>query len=225
MGFWNLLATVVPLGIGAAFTPSLLAMQILIVSRDPWRQRSLAVIVGAASAFVLVGLLFLLGFTQLPRMSEDGVGAVIRIVVGVGLWGFCIWLFIPHPQVQARVEADIQRYVGRATPWLFFGIAFALSIKDVSSFVVLIPAIHDIAVGDVNILEQVILLVVLYVLALSPVLLPPALRMAFGHRVDRPFQVIYRFTMDHQFAIVGVMCAIIGFYLVVSGWIMVVRSG
>lgn len=220
MGFWEVLGTVIPLGIGAAFTPSLLALQILIVSRDPWKRRAMAVIVGGGGAFALVGLLFLLGFSNLPTppsRGEDLVGDLLRLGVGVGLWIFAIWLFIPHPAVQARVEADIQRHVARASAWVFLSVAFLLSIKDLSSFAVLIPALHDIAVAQASVGEKAILLLVLYSLALSPLLLPPALRLAFGHRVDRPFTAVYRFTMDHQFPIVGVMCAVIGAYLVGSG--------
>ena len=54
-----LLVQVLPLGIGAAFTPSLVALQILIVGQDPWHRRALAVILGAGSAFGIAGALFL----------------------------------------------------------------------------------------------------------------------------------------------------------------------
>jgi hypothetical protein len=47
----------------------------------------------------------------------------------------------------------------------------------VSSFVVLAPALHDIAVADVTVLEQVALVFVLYAFELSPVLVPPTLRL------------------------------------------------
>ena len=219
MGFMALLATVIPLGLGAAFTPSLLALQVLIVSGDPWARRAMAVALGNALAFGLFGALFLLGFAQArPATGADAdlVGILIRAAAGIAMWAFAAWLFVPHPALRDRVESDITAYVRRASSWVFFGIAFLLSIKDVSSFLALLPALHDISVGSVSLPEKAFLLLVLYLLALLPVLLPPALRLGFGHRVDPFFQRVYRFTMDHQFPIVGVMCAIIGTYLVVS---------
>lgn len=128
-----------------------------------------------------------------------------------------VFLLRSHAHLRSRVEGDITGYVARASTWVFLGVAFALSIKDVSSFIVLAPAVHDIAVSDTNVAEQVILLTVLYAFALSPVLAPPGLRLLFGHRLDGFFARAYRFTMDHQFQPVGVMAAVISAYLLTSG--------
>ncbi len=220
MSLGALLWQTVVLGLAAAFTPSLLALQILVVSGDPWRRRSLAVVVGGASAFVLVGGLLLLGFAQLPTVgnpSDDPVGAALRIAAAAAMAVIAIVLLRPHPRMQERVETEIQGYVARASSWVFLGVAFALSIKDLSSFIVLAPALHDIAVADIHIEEKAALLVLLYALALSPVLVPPALRLLFGHRVDPGFRAVYRFTMNHQFQIIGVMAGAIGAYLLISG--------
>lgn len=220
MSLGSLLWQTILLGLAAAFTPSLLALQILVVSGDPWRRRSLAVAVGGASAFVLVGSLLLLGFAQLPTVvdtSNDAVGGWLRVVAGGVMGAFAVVLLRPHPRMQERVEADIRGYVSRASTWVFLGVAFALSIKDLSSFIVLAPALHDIAVSGLLVEEKALLLVLLYTLALLPVLAPPVLRLVFGHRVDGGFRAVYRFTMNHQFQIVGVMASVIGGYLLVSG--------
>jgi hypothetical protein len=111
----------------------------------------------------------------------------------------------------------MQNWVARASMWVFLGVAFALSIKDLSSFVVLAPALHDIAVAPINVFEQVVLRGVRYACALSPVLVPPLLRLTFGHRMDRFFSWVYRFTMHHQLQLVGVMGVRIGVYLVATG--------
>ena len=219
VGFLGLLGQTVVLGLAAAFTPMLLALQVVIVSGDPWRRRAFAVAAGGGLAFVLVGALLLLGFAQLPTpaVGDDPTGAWLRIVAGLALVGFAVVLFRPHPELSKRVESDIRGYVARASTWVFFGVAFALSIKDVSSFIVLAPALHDIAVADVSAPMQVLLVVVLYGLALSPVLAPPTVRLAFGHRADVGFARLYRFTLDHQFQLVGGMAAVVAVFLVVTG--------
>jgi hypothetical protein len=218
--FVALLWQSVLLGLAAAFTPSLLALQLLIVSGDPWRRRALAVAVGGAAAFGIVGALLFLGFAQLPTEglgSHPAEDAVLRLVAGVVLVTAAAWLFRPHAALQARVEGDIRGYVARASTWVFLGVAFALSIKDLSSFVVLAPALHDIAVAPINVAEQAVLLAVLYGLALSPVLVPPLLRVVLGHRANGFFTRTYRFTMSHQFELVGGMAGVIGCYLIVTG--------
>lgn len=219
MGFFALLGQVVILGIAAAFTPSLLALQVLIVSGDPWRRRSLAVAVGAATAFGLVGGALLLGFASLPTHTAgaDPTGAWLRIVGAMVLAIVAVFLFRPHPGLQARAASEIRGYVARASSWVFLGVAFALSIKDLSSFVVMAPALHDIAVADINVAEKAVLLAVLYGLALSPVLVPPAVRLVFGHRADGAFRAAYAFTMSHQLQLVGGMAAAISVFLLLTG--------
>ena len=75
---------------------------------------------------------------------------------------------------------------GRASTWVFLGVAFVLSVKDLSSFIVLAPALRDIAVSDTTVAAQAILLVVLYTFALSPVLALPAMRLVFGRHLGVP---------------------------------------
>lgn len=207
------------LGLAAAFTPSLVALQILVCSGDPWRRRALAVAVGGTSAFALVGGLLLLGFAQLPTGSahDSEFGSLLRLAIGVVLLVAAAWLLLPHPRIQQRVEQDIRGYVAHASPWMFLGVAFVLSIKDISSFVMMAPALHDIAVSDTSIVLRAALVLVVFALALSPVLAPPAVRLVLGHRSDAAFARAYRFTMDHQLALVGAVALVIGLFLVVTG--------
>lgn len=215
----GLVGQTILLGIAAAFTPSLLALQILVCSGDPWKRRALAVAIGGSSAFILVGGLLLFGFAQLPTSTgtTSDIAVALRLAAAAVLVVVGIVLLMPHPGLQQRTERDVQGYVARASTWVFLGVAFVLSIKDLSSFVVLAPAIHDIAVADVNVLVQIGLLVLLYALALSPVLGPLMARLVLGHRADRAFQRIYRFTMDHQFQLIAAMALLIALYLGVTG--------
>lgn len=218
----ELLTRVVPLGIGAAFTPSLLALQILIVSGDPWRRRALAVALGSGLAFGIVGLLVFLGFAQLPvrsaaPSSPDVVGGVLRLGAAAALTGASVYLLWPHPALQRRVEAGITARAAKASVLVFFAMAFLLSIKDISSFVMLVPALHDIAVAPVSALARAVALVVLYALALLGVLAPPAVRLVLGHRANGALHAIYRFTMDNQFRIVGVVAVLMTVYLLATG--------
>lgn len=218
----TLILQVVPLGIGAALTPSLLALQVLVCSADPWGKRAMAVVAGNALSFGLIGALVVLGFAAAPSHGVT-IGWLIRVLAGLVLAAAAAYLLMPHPRLARRVESSIEGFVSHASTWAFFGFAFILSIKDVSSFVMLVPAIHAIVVvGDVG--TQAVAAVVLYACALSTVLIPPLVRLLRDRRSRDPMRQVYRFTMEHQLQIGGTVAAVISAYLVVTGLMMLAGS-
>ena len=227
MDLLRLALEAIPLGLAAALTPMLAALQILTVAQDPWRMRAVAVALGGATAFFGIGILVLAGFSQLPvdnSLGDSPIGYALRIGIGLALLLGSAWLLRPHLDLQKRMEVRVQHYVTDARIWVFFVVAFALSIKDVSSFAVLIPALHDIATSPANIVGRGLVFVLLYSLALLPVLGPILLRLVFGHRVVPSLKRAYRFTVDHQFKIVGGMCLVIGAWFLASGVIGLITS-
>jgi hypothetical protein len=80
---------VIPLGIAAAITPGLIALQIIVVSGPKWGRRALAVFVANALAFVIVGALMLLGLAQIHD-AGSGQGShsylVNRVISAVMRW-------------------------------------------------------------------------------------------------------------------------------------------
>lgn len=215
----ELLVQILPLAIGAALTPSLLALQILTTGTSPWVAKATAVVLGALSAFGIAIAALLIGFAQLPHRSagRDLVAGLVWCLAAVALIAIAIWLFWPHPHLAERLEASIAQRVDHASVGTFFALAFALSIKDVSSFVLLVPAMHDIAVAEVAWFMQPIAVVLVLVLALSPVLVPPVVRAIGGARADRALERVYRFTMAHQLQIGGAVAVVFAVYLLVIG--------
>ena len=215
----ELLFSVIPLGIGAAFTPSLFALQLLIVSNDPWRARALAAFLGSAVAFGIAVPVLLLGFAQLPTSdgNKDLLDGIIRLVAAALLGAATIYFFIPHPGIQDRVRNSIEHWVTRAKLFDFFGITFVLSIKDFSSFILIIPAMHDIAVANVDWPIKAAVTVLVFALALSTLIIPPLMRTALGNTDKKLLSDLYTFTMNHQFTIMGVVFGLLTVYLAISG--------
>lgn len=210
---------IIPLGIGAALTPSLLALQILTTGTSPWRAKATAVVLGASSAFGIAMAALLVGFAQLPTRApgRDVTAGVVWCLAGVALLVITAWLVWPHPHLAERLEASISKRVEHASVRAFFVLAFALSVKDVSSFVLLVPAFHDVAVAPLAWAERAIAAVVVLALALSPVLAPPIVRLLGGRRADRALDAVYRFTMTHQLQIGAVVAMALAVYLLVIG--------
>jgi hypothetical protein len=215
----ELLLNVIPLGIGAAFTPSLFAIQLLIVSNDPWKVRALAAFLGAASAFGIAVTILLLGFAQLHTSTDtpDVLDGFLRILAAIALGGLTIYFFLPHPGLEKRVAAGIEKQVAKSSSIEFFGITFLLSIKDFSSFVLIVPAMHDIGVADISWPLKLGVTALVFVLALSPLLLPPLMRTGLGTPGKELLKKIYTFTMNHQFTIMGSIFSLLTVYLLVSG--------
>ena len=216
---FDLLVQILPLGIGAALTPSLLALQILTTGTSPWRAKATAVLLGASSAFAIAMMALLVGFAQLPARApgRNVTAGVVWCVAGLLLVAIAVWLSWPHPHLAERLERSISQRVDRASVRTFFVLAFALSVKDVSSFVLLVPAIHDIAVAPLLWPEQALAVVLVLMLALSPVIVPPVVRMVGGHRADRALDDVYRFTMTHQLQIGAVVATVFAVYLLAIG--------
>jgi hypothetical protein len=222
---FQLMLTVVPLGIAAAFTPMLLGLQILIVSRPPpWGRQALAFGLGGATAFALVGGFFLSGlaslrpFLELRELAAAWTTAGLRLVIGAGLLLGSVYFLRSRPIEQAKAEAGMQRYLQDGSLRVFFLVAFALSIKDVSSFAVLVPALHDIVFSGLGWVRQTAALLVLAALALLPLWVPPVLARYAGQRGQRVLHAMYAFTMRHQLQLVGAMMVAAGIFLLASGW-------
>ncbi len=221
----QLMLTVIPLGIAAAFTPMLLGLQILIVSRpEPWGRQALAFGLGGFAAFALVGGLFLSGFAslrpllELRHLAEAWTGAGLRLFIGTALLLGSLYFFRAHPAEQGKIEAGLRRYLQEGSTRVFFLVAFALSIKDVSSFAVLLPALHDIVFSGLGPAQQTAALLVLALLALLPLWAPPFIARFTGPRGREFLHQTFRFTMRHQLQLVGAMMVVVGLFLLTAGW-------
>lgn len=215
--------TVIPLGLAAAFTPMLLAVQIMIVSQPPWGRRALVFGLGGFAAFALVSILFLSGFVGLQPLfalwtdAEKWAGAGLRLLLGAALLVPGILLLRTRPRDGRTKEGDVRRQMQRGSLKMLFLLAFALSLKDVSSFAVLLPALHDIVYSGLGPLRQLIALAVLWSLALLPMWVPPVLARFAGARGRWFLTKLYDFNMRHELALVGGMLVVVALFLLVTG--------
>lgn len=210
---------VIPLGIAAAITPGLIALQIIVVSGPKWGVRALAVFAANALAFAIVAAVLLLGLAQLPDAGTDKHDAypVIRIIAAIILFLCALFFLLPHPRLLAKSKAALQGVEGRAKPWEFAALAFYFSITDLSSFAVMAPAMHDVTVSSAALIIQGFFILLFFVFALMATWTPPVLRVVLGSRAVRVLNGIYSFVINRQFQILAAMCAGFGIYLLITG--------
>lgn len=219
-----LIATVVPLGIAAAIHPTLIAVQLLLVSQSHWWLRARAFAVGASLPLLLFGALAYFGFAQLPSGSPGAlnvVGVGLRSVLGLAFLAGSVWLLWPHPRLQQRSAEFVTARVRSGAPKDFLILGLLMNGKSVTTYALLVPALHDISTVDQPAPIKVIALVVLYGLALSALWLPMALAAGLGQRGAQRLQTMSTFVIANDFRILGVVALVVGLYLTGSAAIVV----
>jgi hypothetical protein len=220
----HLLAQVIPLGLAAAVTPTLIGLQLLVVAEATWLRRALVVVAANALAFVLVMTIVTVGFAQLPDAGQGHGPGLDRLRFGCGLilLVMSVYFLMPHRDLQAKAQGFVERKVARASAWLFFGLAFYMSISDFSSFLVLLPGLHDVTTSQGDLWVKAIALAVLLLLSLLATAGPLIVRLALGSRAEPTLGRAYTWVMSHNLLLVGIMLVAIGGYLLITG---VMRAG
>lgn len=219
-----LLVTVIPLGLAAAVRPSLLALQLLIVGQPHWWPRARALAIGAALPLIIFGLLVFLGLNQLPTPQPgqlDILGVSLRTIIGFGFLAAAVWLIRSHPSLEQRSAEFMQDKAEHASPRDFFLLGLALNGKSLTSYALLLPALHDVATFRQGIEWQILALVILYTLALSTLWIPVVLAIIVGRRGSTALARLSGFVMRHNFTILGVMFLLVGIYLTGSAAVLV----
>jgi hypothetical protein len=178
------------------------------------------VIAGSALAFGIACAALFLGFAQLPHRDDTGpnlVQGILYLLASAVLVCVVVWLFRPHAALAERSEIGFRRRLSNAHAVTFFSIAFVLSIKDLSSFALLVPGLHDIATSNISIFAQILCVVLMFALALSPTLVPALWRLLRGPRAEASLTRLYSWTMRRQFQIIGFMAGVFAVYCLVMG--------
>ena len=220
----RLLLDVIPLGLAAAITPTLIGLQLLVVAETPWLRRALVVLGANALAFVLIMVIVAAGFAQLPDAGQGHSAGLDKLRFGCALvlLVMSVYFLLPHRDLQVKAQEFVERKVAKASSWLFFGLAFYMGISDLSSFIVLLPGLHDVTSSDANLPTKAICLTILLLLALLGTGGPLIVRLALGSRVAPALDRTYHWVMANNLRIVGLMLLGIGGYLLVTA---VMRAG
>lgn len=195
----SLTATVLPLALGAAVSPTLLTLQMLILSGSV-RPRSRAwAFTGGVAAGIVVYLLVLTTIGKglsLSSGSGSPTDRTIKIIAAALLILLGLRALLkksaggPHPsRVAGRLKDAGLRF--------FFGMGLLGMASNFSSLVLIIPAVHVITNSTVSDLAQGLLLALLFFCTLAPVLLPSLAVSLLGHRSDRALGAMNTFTKTH----------------------------
>lgn len=196
-----LLASVLPLAVGAAVSPTLLALQLLVLTGAT---KPLARAWALASGAALVLAAFsALGLTVLNHLHPDRHGrpSLRDAVILFAAAGLMVVLAVRSLRKRPTAgEQQTSRTAGRLehapTAW-FIGVGAVGMVVNFSSLVLYLPALHEIARSSVGLDGQVVALVLLYLITLLPVLAPVVVVTVLGPRAQPALQATHSFVSRH----------------------------
>ncbi len=216
-----LLTSVLPLALGAAISPTLLALQLLVLSSSTRRlARGWAVAAGSALVLASFSLLGLTAFDHIgpAHRPHHSLRDSVICFAGAGLLGFLALRSLHRRPTPGEKEKE--RTAGRldtAPTFWFLGAGAVGMLVNFSTLVLFAAALHEIARSPVGTLDRSAVLAVLFAITLVPVLVPVGLVTAFGDRADPPLNTAHAFVTRHARTIATAVEVVFAAYLVWKG--------
>jgi hypothetical protein len=217
-----LLASVLPLAVGAAVSPTLLALQLLVLT-GATRPRARAWAVVAGSALVLA-VYSVLGLTVLNRLHPDRHGqhslrGAVIMFVAAGLLAVLALRSLIHRPTPA--EQHTSRTAGRLatapTGW-FLGVGALGMLVNFSTLVLFLPALHEISRSSAGPADRGVAFGLLCVITLLPVLAPVVVVTVLGTRAEPALEATHAFVSRHARQIGIAIEVVFAVYLVWRGF-------
>ena len=224
---------ILPLALGSAVSPLVLVAQILTVTRSGSGPRA-GWWFGLGSAVVValwIGLALVVGHAlpQAPA-GPDPESAALRLVLALVLLGLGVKLLGAAPApVQSNAELESPAQDGSAPGRLdgqasrrhpmrrAFGLGLVTMASNLTSLVLVFPAVHDLGRDRLPGLEEALLVGLIALCTLLPSLAPPLLLLVSGAPGQRQLELLNGWTQAHQRQISGGLCLCFGLLLALSG--------
>jgi hypothetical protein len=219
----ELLSAVIPLSLGAAVSPTALAIIVLTLSgKVAPRARAWAEVLGMTVALVAITVLllalaqFIAGAKPDPRIlgSFDLAAAAALLLLGVR-----DAMRLRSPAKAQKKKASSRAAGPEPNLLAFLGIGVALLVTDVTSLVLYIPALKDILRSSVTDAEKIAVTAIPFFAVLAPAILPAALATVAPRLADRVLDPLNAWVTKNQRVIGMVVCFAFGAYLLWKGYV------
>lgn len=211
-----LIAHLVPLALGAAVSPALLAVVLeVLATQGPRARRSvLGYLVGAALPLILLGVVGLFLVPQLLQRRVTGAGRVVDavdVVLGAFLILLAVGLTVRRPRKGAQGNQS------RTGASRMIGLGVVMMLTNVSTIVLTLAGLREIALADVSSPPKAAALAFLVVVALTPIWLPLLVAVAAPRVMARVLGPASTLMRRHGRSIAVVVSVVSGGYLVGRG--------
>ncbi len=211
-----LLLQILPLALGAALSPSVLLVQILVLASGPQGlARAWALAVGLTTALVVLGFV---GYSLLAMLPDVSVGrpsiqlAIGEVVAGVVLLAVAVKVhYWPKPPGHHTSEAT--RFASMS-PWLLVPVGFAWQFTELNTLALYLPAIHFVTNSAAPEVTKGIALLMLVVVTSVTWIGPPLAVSLRGEPAERRMQHFHKWLGSHSNAIKLWVCLVFGVGLI-----------
>jgi len=217
----SLLVAVLPLALGAAVSPTLLGLQLLVLSGPTHRlARAWSLVLGSA---LVLGVFSILCVTALQRIrphhSEHRSATDAAVLLGSGalLGLLALRSLVRRPTPGEKQPSRIAARLGTASTGWFVGVGALGMVVNFSTLLLVLPAIHEITHSTAPPADQIVVFAVLYVIVLLPVLAPVLLVAVLGAGSDRILDATHDWVNRNARTIGTVIEGVFAVYLVVKG--------
>jgi hypothetical protein len=218
----SLLVAVLPLALGAAVSPTLLAIQLLVLTGTNHRLgRAWALTLGSA---LVLGAFSVLCVTALQRIRphhsphKSATDAAV-LLVSAALLGLLAVRSLNHrPTVGEQQPSTVAGRLDTASTGWFVGAGALGMVVNFSTLLLVLPAMHEITHSTASDASKVAVYAVLYVIVLLPVLAPVLLVTVLGSGADRMLDVTHTWVGSHSRTIGVVIEVVFAVYLAVKGF-------
>jgi hypothetical protein len=216
-----LLVSVLPLAIGAAISPTLLALQLLVLTGTTKPlARAWALAAGSALVLAVFSILGLTVLNHLHPVEHDhhSVHGAVIMFIGSGLLALLAVRSLlrgPTPAEQQKTRTA-KRLESAPTYW-FVGVGAIGMVVNFSTLVLFLPALHEITRSSADLVARSTAFALLYIITLAPVLAPAGLVTILGQRAGPALEITHAFVTRHARQIGVVIEAVFAAYLALKG--------
>ncbi len=214
----ELLSSVIPLSLGAAFSPTVLAFTILTLGgKKAPRARIAYMILGMAMLLALITLTA----SYLSQLSKDkGVQHIVQgLDIGLGM----ILMFLGTRSLLRKKskkdsKSSLHKYSkGTLKPIEFIPIGFLVMLTDVTSLVLFLPAIRNTTLASITAIEKVLVGMIPFIAVLVPAFIPLLLTMIFPKKAIKLLKALDEWLKKHSRATSVFVSYIFGVFLLWRG--------
>ena len=196
-----LLVGTLPFAIGAAISPTVLAIVVLILASGTRAvHRTWLFALGGAALTAAFILLCRTVFAQVSG-SSDGPSGIDRIIEGVlaaALIALAIRVIVKKPADPAKGKGRVQRILESGNPWAYIGLGAAAMAANGSTLILVLAGSHHITITEAPLDAKIVASVLLFIGACLPLVLPPLLATIGGQHAEGFLHRLNVFTTKHQ---------------------------
>ena len=215
----ELLSKVIPLSLGAAISPTVLALALVILSGRRSIARGSAYLAGVLTVLTGLTALGLIGVHQSTKSASadeitrivDGIAGTLLLLLALGS---VLRAFTTDPAVPAEDEQpDPEKGSGLVSAYL---VGVTMMVINFSTILLYLPAMHEISASSVSASDQAVAVMIAFLITSLPATLPFAFRVAVPNLAARVFGRLHAFISRHQRQIGVVIEVVFGVYLVIK---------